>query len=605
LALAALLLTGTAAAQVGRPTPLAPPDAQPPDSPQRSAPAVEPPPQSYAPPPGYPPPSYAPPGFYPPPPGAYPAPPGTPPPAIAGPKPSSSGITVDTLAPPSPDAAGVLGPNEHGFPATLWQDTTRATVMALLPKIGTTTSPALQDLAYRLLATSAPPPTGPGEGSLLALRAERLTDALGRADSALALLQSLPADQRSEDLAKVTVDLAFLSGERSSACREIRSRDRSWRSPSWDQGLVVCAVLDGDATEAQLGLDLLREAKFKDEGFSALVQRALGTEAKLPDALPSPQPMALTLLDKAGAAVPKKALDGARLPVLVAIANGSGFPPEQRVVAAEKAASLGALAPEALAAAYLNAPFDEGDTESPVTRAAAAGGARGRAMLFHAAHDATEFQAKANFLQTLLLKSPRTDVYPAVVRAALPVLQQVPVSIELKPLAVDFARAFYAADRPEEARQWLDLADPPAAASVLALAHVAAGAAAPPWSDTPLTDLAGGGGKKDTALAQRRATVLAQLLTAEGVQVPATLLVALLDTPAGGASSVGPGLLIDGEADAKHLGGTLLAVLAALGDIGAGAPSQTVAQAIAGLRKVGLDDEARHLAIDAALAAGL
>ncbi len=98
-----------------------------------------------------------------------------------------------------------------------------------------------------------------------------------------------------------------------------------------------------DGTGAQLGLDLLREAKVKDDGFVALVLRALGSDSKLPDALPSPQPMALALLEKSSLAVPKKAFDSARLPVLVAVANGSGFPAEQRVLAAEKAASLGAL----------------------------------------------------------------------------------------------------------------------------------------------------------------------------------------------------------------------------------------------------------------------
>ena len=53
-----------------------------------------------------------------------------------------------------------------------------------------------------------------------------------------------------------------------------------------------------------------------------------------------------------------------------------------------------------------------------------------------------------------------------------------------------------------------------------------------------------------------------------------------------------------------HLGGTVLASLAGLGEDGAAGPSQLVAQAVAGLRAVGLGDEARHLAIDAALAVG-
>src|SRR5579859_3281582 len=130
-ALASVLLTplalSPAAAQIGPPVPLAPPVGQP------SAP------------PGVPAP-------YPPPPGYAPPPAANPQPGYTPPAPPPSGITVDQLAAPSPEATGVLGPSNHGFPDTMWQGTARATVLALLPKISSTTSPALQDLAYRLLA---------------------------------------------------------------------------------------------------------------------------------------------------------------------------------------------------------------------------------------------------------------------------------------------------------------------------------------------------------------------------------------------------------------------------------------------------------------------
>jgi hypothetical protein len=314
--------------------------------------------------------------------------------------------------------------------------------------------------------------------------------------------------------------------------------------------------------------------------------------------------MALALFEKAGLAVPKKAFDTARLPVLVAIAAGTGFPPEQRVIAAEKAAALGAVTPEVLAETYLGLSLDDEDLESPLNRSDAAGGTRGRAILFRAAHDAPDFQSKANFLQALLVKAPRGDLYPAVIRAARPMLLELPVSTELQAAAADFARALYALDQPHEAAQWLEVAGPSQGAGVLPLAHIAAGSAAPPWGDVQLADLVGSS-KKDASLGQKRAALLVELLTAEGNPLPDTLLMALIDAKIGGPASVGPGLIIDNEAGAGHVGGTVLAVLAGLGDEGAGGPGQTVAQAVAGLRQVGLKDEARHLAIDAALAAGL
>jgi hypothetical protein len=533
------------------------------------------------------------------------APPGAPAPTERPRAPQ--GVTVDPLAPISPDSVGTLGAADRAFPDTLWQGTTRLAVLALLPRIGTTTSPALQDLAYRLLASGATPPAGKGEsGALLGLRAERLTNALGRAETALILLQSLPPGQRNEDLAKVGVDLAFLAGNIPDACAQIHEHDRSWQGTYWDQGTVTCQALDGQAAQARLGLDVLREAKFKDDGFAVLVDRALGTDGKLPDALPSPQPMALALLAKAGQGVPKKALDSAKLPVFKAVAIGDGFPADQRLIAAEKAVAYGALEPDWLSQAYLAVQIDEADRESPLNRADAAGGAKGRAILFQAARDAPTPGAKANFLQALFAKTQRTELYLAVIRAAERQLLEIPPTPDLKPVAVDFARALYALDRPNDAGQWLDLAGPEAGAGLLPLSHIVAGAAAPPWGEEPLADLLQPqGGKKDPALAQRRAVLAAQLLAAEGTPLPDRMILPLVDAKIGVPGSVGAGLLIDSEASAKHLGGTALAVLAALGDDGANAPSALVADAVAGLRAAGLGPEARRLAIDAAIGAGL
>ncbi|MGB8842110.1 MAG: hypothetical protein WCC64_13700, partial [Aliidongia sp.] len=158
-ALLATLLAVPASAQIGPPIRLDPP-------------------QGY-PPPGYPPPPpYSAPG-----PAHAPLPYDAPPPSYPSTPRVSPGITVDALAPLTPDSIGALGPGDRGLPESMWQGTPRATVEALLPRIGTTGSPTLQDLAYRLLASAAMPPAGSGDGSLLALRAERLTNALGRADT--------------------------------------------------------------------------------------------------------------------------------------------------------------------------------------------------------------------------------------------------------------------------------------------------------------------------------------------------------------------------------------------------------------------------------------
>ena len=482
-----------------------------------------------------------------------------------------------------------------------------ATVLTLLPRIEPTTSPAVQDLAFRLLASPADPPAGDAPpGAWIALRAERLTAILGRSGNALSLLEAGLVGQQSEAAGQIAVDLAFLNGDVAQACTLVQGRDKSWMETYWDQAMVTCEALGGRDTDARVGLDVLREDKFKDDGFSALVDVALaGSPPPRPlDRLPAPQPMALALLNKAHAEVPRRVLDSNDLAILRAVAVGDGFPADERIVAAEKAAIFGAITPGRLAADYLSLPLAAADLQSPINQAQSAAGARGRAILFHALRDATQPGAKVGLLLALLDKCPRADLYLVMVRAAEPILLGLAPDPSLSDAAGEIARALYADERPVEAGRWLALAHPDAAQSLLALAHMVDDKAAPPWG---MADLAAEfrGVTRDAGLAERRAVLAAQLLAAEGTPAPASAVVPLLDARVSVPPNAGPGVLIASEAAGMQIGGTVLSSLVALGEQGAMASGFTVAQAISGLRAVGLPHDARRLAIDAAISAGI
>jgi hypothetical protein len=513
-------------------------------------------------------------------------------------------ITSDRLAPPEIDGAGALAPSDRPLPPTLWRGTTRALVLALLPRIGVTTSPALQDLAFRLLASGAAPPEGDApQGAFLALRAERLANALGRPGAALKLLDAAPPEG-GEALGQTQVDLAFLGGDVVRACATIKGRDRSWQETYWDQGMVTCEALQGHESEARLGLDLLREDKFKDNGFSGLVDMALGATPHPLEALPSPQPMAILLLAKAAQALPRRMLDGANPAVLRSIALAAGLPADQRAQAAEKAAAFGALPPERLADAWAAIPLDAGDKDNPLNRALAATGMRGRAILWQAIKAGEAAPARANFISTLLDRTPRQDLYFPLVRALQPMLLDLTADPDLADDAADLARAFLALDRPAEAERWLAVAPHDAARALLPLAHIVDDKTAPSWGDEDLTALMRLG-TKDVGLATRRAVLAAQLLAAEGTPAPDALLLPLLEASVNVPPNAAPVVLLESEAATGRVGGTALAGLAALGDQGALASGVVIARVITALRLVGLTDEAHHLAIDAAIAAGL
>jgi hypothetical protein len=177
-------------------------------------------------------------------------------------------------------------------------------------------------------------------------------------------------------------------------------------------------------------------------------------------------------------------------------------------------------------------------------------------------------------------------------------------SPDLNAVAPDLARALYSLDRPGDAATWQAISDPSEAASLTPLAHIVSDKAAPPWPEGNLADLLKGDGK-DVSAGPQRALLAAELLAAEGTPLPDATLLPLYDIKGPVPSAAAPMVLIEAAAGSHRLGATILAVLAALGGQGAAAPGILLARSVAALREVGLDDEARHLAIDAAIVGGL
>ncbi len=516
-------------------------------------------------------------------------------------------MATTTLGAPDPDEAGALPAGVAPLPPTLWAGTARPVVDALLGQIVPTISPSLQELALRLLASPAAAPIGTiSPGALVAVRAEQLAS-FGHPDVALQLLRAVPQPALVSDAGQVMVKLMFLNQDPVSACNEVKGRDPSWQGVFWDEAQVTCTLLAGTAAPAQVGLDMLNEDGGITTGFSALVSRAAGFDVPMPQELPAPQPLSLALLGKAGKGLPPSILTTGSLPVLRAVALTPGFPDAARLIAAEKAASFGALPPERLAEAYLALPLDLDERSAPMNAAMHGDGARARAILFNAARDATDPAVRAQYLAVFLEKATDAGIYLVGIRAARDLLLSIPAAPAARADAVDMARALYALDRPDAALPWFDLLPPGGRQQFLPLAAIVGGSRAPPWGDAVLLD-ARAANSDSTGATTGRAALAAQLLAALGRPAPESALLPLL--AAGGnvtweSPGAGPPLLLADAAQQRQIGGVVLGILASLGSAGAAAPPPLVIAAVGALHQIGLDDEARRLAIDAAIAAGL
>ena len=110
------------------------------------------------------------------------------------------GIAVEDLGAVAGEAVGTIGPRQGGFGATMWSGADRAMVERLVPRLpARSPSRAVRDLMRRLLLTAAIPPAGEASSNLVALRAERLF-AMGDVDGAALLIDNAPAQRDDEVL---------------------------------------------------------------------------------------------------------------------------------------------------------------------------------------------------------------------------------------------------------------------------------------------------------------------------------------------------------------------------------------------------------------------
>jgi hypothetical protein len=532
---------------------------------------------------------------------------------------SASGVEVGSLGDVTPDYAGPLEEGGGGFPLDMWKGTDRALVERLLPQLPVAlASPAMRDLERRLLLTNAEAPAGKSGGAnLFSLRADRLA-AMGLSRDAAGLLALMPAHMADKISARLRIDSLLLSGDVDGACRALDDTRAAASADSyWQQAQVFCQLRAGQADKAALGLDLLRDQGPQDAAFFKLADALGGGKVALAS-LPSPSALELAMLRQAKIALPPDAVRSHSPSLLAAIAEDPGLDTAVRLAAAEQAAAIGGLAIDRLQEAYTRMFFPPGGLEDPIAASAADPGPKGRARLYQATGATAQLQDRARLLQAALERARRQGGYLLAVQVNMIYLLPIAPAPDLAWFAGDAGRALFAAGHLEQANAWLELArsraagDPRMMASAAALAVYAriAGVGAPlAWDPAALAAWrasagASAGGERLVAIFDG----LGEPMGGGWSTIGATPISALSGSAPVAMAPADPAVLLDlSEAATRHrIGETVLLALYALGPGGpAGCNPLSLSRVIASLRLIGLDNEARAIAIEAAIAAGV
>jgi hypothetical protein len=553
------------------------------------------------------------------------------------PKPRGAAIEVNRLAEIAPESLGVLGVEDGGFGIDMWRGTPRDVIEALLQRLPPRMpSRGMRDLARRLLLSVAPPPaakpqvlastsanasalSAPGAGAstqLLTARARLLAE-LGEIPALITLLSVIPGHLEQESLDRLHVEALFLSHEPEEACRRTRNSIAVYHQEAfWQKAMVFCNMAGGDLDRGMLGLDLLRELGTTDDAlFFALANRFAGVEEETLPAAEILSPLHVAMLMALEAPFPEGSLENAAPGVLFAMATAPKMTGLKRVAAAELACAQGIIDGAALGRGYDAMPFAPEQLGNAIGAAAGLEAAAARALLYQAARRETLPVARAEVLRVALEAATRTNLYVATSEVYGPLIAEIAPSPQMAWFVETAGRALYGARRLERANDWLALGreesiiNPRASAAVVAL-----------W---PYARLAGG----ETLAAEGGLEAWSAMREAAGSEVPsgATGLlrasfqalgefdslnwndIAAQSDPFGKPMPSAAFLYaLEDASEARRIGETVLLSLIVLGEAGpVGAHSVALGTVISSLGRIGLEREARALAIEAALGNGI
>lgn len=525
---------------------------------------------------------------------------------VPTPPPPSDSVQSQPLAVPQGQLVGLLDSGNGGFGRDLWAGSDRLLIETLLPRLPAAQgSPAMTDLERRLLLTRADPPQGQSrQVSLTASRLDRAL-AIGQFGTIEPLAQQAQPEIARPEVLGPRVDALLYQGTDKDACvLAERARGRSAEA-SWTKRLAYCDALSGKVAEARMSVDVLGDTGDADPAFSTLMGRILD-KTKLATVSPdNPSAVHFALLRQTTGAINDASLDRASPAFLVAWSGFEKAPMAQRVAAAERAVSSGALPATALLKLYRAMPMKPQRLSAVYNTKKLLSGVDGAAYAVQRLAISTNEVERGHLITAALRSARDRGVLPGVVAALRADVSNVTANDSLIEIAPMLGAAEALGGSGNTARRWLDLArskgvagsEPALALRSLLSARGLHGDI--DWTPDQFLQRLRGAKPADQSRVSYEWAVLRPL----GLQQTSALFLARLEAPLSGVGAVPSLAVLEGLQDASdngRVGETAIYALLALGPAGPrGAQPLALAAAVRALARVGLDGDARAIATEA------
>jgi hypothetical protein len=504
------------------------------------------------------------------------------------------------------DLVGVINQQSGGFPENMWAGTDRLVVETVLPQLTVDpTSPAMMDLARRLLLTRAQAPQGVTHGgSVVGARLDRALT-IGQVGAVETMAQQAPAELDTPAALGPRADALLYQGNDADACVLAERARGHANDTAWTERLAFCSALAHKVAEARLGVDVLSDSGDADHAFVELMAKWLDKSPVKSVKIASPNAVHFALLRHTDVALDESSLRNASAAFLVAWAADGKAPLAQRLAAAERSACTGAVPAVTLLGLYRQVKLKDALLAKPFDAKLMPAGPTGIAYIVQKYEQTKDSTVRAQLIAAAFASAKKRGVLPAasvVFGAALGTVVPKP---ELLDVASAFAAGAAMSGNGTGVRPWFDLlraqgaGDSEAALALRSLLTVRGDATDVAWSATDFAARLDGAAPDD----RPRALLEWTLMRALGTPGSDAIRISALGGPFSATAPAPLPAIVDALKDAalhKRLGETVMFSLMALGSGGPRlAHPETLDLVTAALAHVGLTNEARAIAAEA------
>lgn len=522
-------------------------------------------------------------------------------------QPTISEPVMGQPTPPLPGAMPAATAMPGGLGGDLWQGSEVSRLMILVPRLpAPVTVPSLRDLQVRTLMTESGDSSG--VDPLQSLRADKLYQ-MGFNDAALDLAQgSAPAASTGDP--RESFERLLADNNDAAACQQAdailaggQALDDFFR-----RAVIYCQITREQNDAASLGIGLLREGGSDDattQDFVALAALANGETKRQPKLKAEPDAINTALMKLSGMPAGGAAI-AAVVPVGIGgslmIARDATRPLPERVKAAEQAFRYGLLPAGELGELYLQVPAGNAD---PATAIGMSDTAELRAQLYQEAHRSNQPARRAKAIQAAMAKAHQRGDYLNQAALYAGAADAISPDRELSFFAAEGARLAFLSGKVDKGGYWLNTvaANPnafsrPGEREGLELLGRIAGLSGSVQNDPVAAWKAASG------VTNARVDLFYALLSGLGTPAAGNVVGGFSADPivaVGSASAE-----IAAAAAGKRRGETIVLVLAAInGDQAIATDPASMSTALRSLGAIGLSDDARRIAREVAVLAGL